>query len=422
MPAFGPLEGIRALGTGVLAAQPYIGTKLAEFGAEVIHVERHGGDIFRVTAPLITRGPRPHGADEAEVGKNKLSLGLDLKHASGREILMALWKISDVWMESSAPGTMERLGLSNELALAVNPSLVIVRISTYGHYGEADYLARPGYDALAQAYGGMMSITGDPARPPQRAKTFTGDYITALTGWAATMMGLWEVRKTGRGQVIDLAQYEAVAQTGGNTLPLYTAEGATYGHTGNRAPGFQPYDTFQCSDGWVIIGALGGATYDRVPAFLGLDPTEYSLEACSKDAAAVNSPKGGELDRRLREYCAARSAVEVEIALNAAKIACSRVFGVVDQYNDPHYAARDMTVPVLDRQSGVPVRVFGVVPKMSLTPGRIWRGAGSIGEDTNEILSTLLGLDSARIDSLYAANTIHRIEPFTKPQAEPANP
>ena len=115
MPKFGPLEGIRAVGTGVLIAQPYIGTKLAEFGAEVIHVERHGGDTFRTTAPLLTRGPREHGADEAEVAKNKLSMGLDLKHRRGAELLMALWKISDVWMESSAPGTMERCGLTNEL-------------------------------------------------------------------------------------------------------------------------------------------------------------------------------------------------------------------------------------------------------------------------------------------------------------------
>jgi crotonobetainyl-CoA:carnitine CoA-transferase CaiB-like acyl-CoA transferase len=314
------------------------------------------------------------------------------------------------------------MGITNELALAVNPRLVIIRISTYGQYGEEDYLVRPGYDALAQAYGGMMSITGDPSGPPQRAKTFTGDYITALTGWAATMMGLWEVQKTGRGQVIDLAQYEAVAQTGGNTLPVYTAEGATYGHTGNRAPGFQPYDTFQCADGWVFIGALGGAIYDRVPTFLGLDPAVYSFEACSKDAAAVNSPKGRELDRRLRDYCASRSAVQVEVELNKAKIACSRVFGVREQYDDPHYAAREMTVPVLDRQSGVPVRVFGVVPKMSLTPGRIWRGAGAIGEDTTDILSKLLGLNESEVNSLYAEKTAHRTEPFESAQADPAHP
>src|SRR6266852_6097001 len=249
VPAFGPLEGIRVVGTGQLVAQPYMGTKLAEFGAEVIHVERPGGDVFRFTAPQLTRGPRPHGCDEAEVAKNKLSMGLDLKQARGIELLMALWKISDVWMESSAPGTCERAGITNELALAVNPSLVIVRVSTYGQYG--------------------------------------------------------------RGQVIDLAQYEAVAQTNGNTMPLYTGEGALYGHTGNRAPGFQPYDTFKCSDGWVYIGALGGAIYDRVPKFLGLDPAEYSYDACSKDAAAVNSEKGGELDRRLREYCAAHTAQEV---------------------------------------------------------------------------------------------------------------
>jgi len=422
IPAFGPLEGIRVVGTGVFVAQPFIGTKLAEFGAEVIHVERPGGDTFRSTAPHLTRGPRPHGCDEAEVTKNKLSFGLDLKKAGGIDLLMALWKISDVWMESSIPGALERAGITNELALAVNPSLVIVRVSTYGQYGEAEYLGRAGYDAIAQAYGGMMNLTGDPAGPPQRAKTYTGDYITALTGWAATMMALWEVKKTGRGQVVDLAQYEAVAQTNGNTLPLYTGEGAVYGHTGNRAPGFQPYDTFKCSDGWVYIGALGGAIYDRVAKFIGLDPAEYNFDACSRDAAAVNSEKGREFDRRLREYCAARTAVEVESAMNAVQIGCARVFNVRDQYHDPHYAAREMTVPVLDRQSGVPIRVFGVVPKLSLTPGRIWRGAPSVGDDTTDILSTMLGLSGAAIDRLYEDQVVHRTEPFTEPQAVPANP
>ncbi len=110
---------------------------------------------------------------------------------------MALWKISDVWMEASAPGTLERAGLSNEIALAVNPSLVIVCVSTYGRFGQEEYLGRPGYDTLAQAYGGMMVVTGDPSGPPQRAKVYTGDYLTSLTGWTATMMAQWEVKKTG---------------------------------------------------------------------------------------------------------------------------------------------------------------------------------------------------------------------------------
>jgi len=422
VPKFGPLEGVRVVSTGVLVAQPFIGTKLGEFGAEVIHVERPGGDTFRTTAPLLTRGPRAHGCDEAEVAKNKLSMGIDLSKARGIELLMALWKISDVWMESSAPGTMERAGITSELALAINPALVIVRVSTYGQFGKEDYLGRPGYDALAQAYGGMMNITGDPSGPPQRAKTYTGDYITALTGWASTMMALWEVKKTGRGQVVDLAQFEAVAQTQGNCLPLYTGQGGMYGHTGNRAPGFQPYDTFHCSDGWVFIGALGGAIYARVPKFLGLDPDEYCYDACSKDADAVNSEKGRELDRRLREYCASRTCREVELALNDAKIGCARVFTVRDQYSDEHYAAREMTVPVLDRQSGVPIRVYGVVPKMSLTPGRIWRGAPSIGEDTTDVLAKILRLGEPDIAKLYQEKVVHRTEPFTAPQVAAVNP
>ena len=421
VPKFGPLEGIRVVSTGIIVAQPYIGTKMAEFGAEVIHIERPGGDPFRVMAPLLTRGGREHSCDEAEITKNKLSLGLDLKHAKGIELLMALWKISDVWMESSAPGTLERAGISSELALAVNPRLVIVRVSTYGQFGKEEYLGRPGYDALAQAYGGMMYVTGDPSGPPQRAKVYTGDYLASLTGWAATMMGLWEVKKTGRGQVIDLAQFEAVAQTQGNCMPLYTGQGATYGHSGNRAP-FQPYDTFMCKDGWVFIGAFGGAIYPRVPKFLGLDPEQYSYDACSKDAAALSSEKGKELDRRLREYCEQRSCLEVETALNRAQIGCSRIFGTKDQYADEHYKAREMTVPVLDRQSGVPIRVYGVVPKMSLTPGRIWRGAPSVGEDTTEILSTMLQLSEGDIQALYDEKVVHRTEPFTKPWVDAVNP
>jgi crotonobetainyl-CoA:carnitine CoA-transferase CaiB-like acyl-CoA transferase len=321
-------------------------------------------------------------------------------------------------MESSAPGPLERAGITNELALAVNPALVIVRVSTYGQFGKQEYLGRPGYDALAQAYGGMMNITGDPSGPPQRAKTYTGDYLTALTGWASTMMALWEVKKSGRGQVIDLAQYEAVAQTQGNTMPLYTGQGAAYGHSGNRAPGFQPYDTFKCQDGWVFIGALGGAIYARVPKLLGLDPEVYNYDACSRDAAAVNSEKGQELDRRLRQYCAERTCLEVETTLNNAKIGCARIFNTADQYRDEHYGAREMTVPVLDRQSGVPIRVYGVVPKMSLTPGQIWRGAPAVGEDTTDILSTMLGLSDQDIAALYDEGIVHRTEPFTSPQVD----
>ncbi|MGZ3593460.1 MAG: CaiB/BaiF CoA transferase family protein [Syntrophales bacterium] len=421
-PKFGPLEGIRVTSTGIIAAQPFMATKMADFGAETIHVERPGGDPYRIIPPLMTKGPREHSCDAAEITKNKLSLGLDIKYKKGIEILMALWKISDVWMESSAPGTIERAGITAELALAVNPSLVIVRVSTYGQYGKDDYLGRPGYDGLAQAYGGMMSITGDPSGPPQRAKTYTGDILTSLTGWAATLMALMVVQKTGKGQVIDCAQFEAVAQTQGNVLPLYTGQGASYGHTGNRAAGFQPYDTFKCKDGYVFIGAFGGAIYPRVPKFLGLDPEVYNYNECSKDAAAVNSEKGKELDRRLREYCAARTGLEVETELNKAQIGCSRIFGAKDQYADEHYNLREMIVPVLDHQSGIPIRVYGIVPKMSLTPGKVWRGAPSIGQDTKDILSKMIGLPDGEIKTLFAEKVVHRTEPFTKPQVEAANP
>ncbi|MCX5828212.1 MAG: CoA transferase [Deltaproteobacteria bacterium] len=418
-PTFGPLQGIRVVSSGIVIAQPYAGTKMAMFGAEMIHVERHGGDIHRKTAPNLTRGKRPHGCDWANEAVCRLSMGLNFKDPKGLELLMALWKISDVWMESSAPGTIERSGISSELALAVNPKLVILRVSTYGQFGSEDMLGRPGYDALGQAYGGMIAVTGDPKGPPQRAKVYTADYLTALHGWAAVLMGLMEVQKTGRGQVIDCSQFESVLATQGFQMPYVTGEGKFSGHTGNKAPGFQPYDTFMCKDGYVWIGALGPAIYPRVPKFLGLDPVEYSYEACSQDAAAVNSEKGLELDRKLREYCTSRPRMEVEKAINAAQIGCCRVMNAMDMLNEEHFNLRESHVPVLDRQSGVPIRVSGVIPKMSLTPGQVWRGAPAIGEDTSHILDKMFGFSKNQIQEYFDKGIVHQTEPCTEAACEP---
>jgi crotonobetainyl-CoA:carnitine CoA-transferase CaiB-like acyl-CoA transferase len=159
-----------------------------------------------------------------------------------------------------------------------------------------------------------------------------------------------------------------------------------------------------------------------VAVFLGLDPAVFSYDACSKDAEAVNSEKGREFDRRLREFCRTHTAVEVDKAMNEARIGCARAFNVRDQYHDPHYTAREMTVPVVDRQSGVPVRVYGVVPKMSLTPGRIWRAAPAIGEDTTNIPGKMLGLSEMEIDRPYAGEVVHGTQPFTEAQVAAANP
>jgi crotonobetainyl-CoA:carnitine CoA-transferase CaiB-like acyl-CoA transferase len=419
IPKFGPLQGIRVVSSGIVIAQPWTGTKMAMFGAEVIHVERPGGDIHRRTAPNLTRGKRVHGCDWVNEGVCRLSMGLNFKDPKGLELLMALWKISDVWMESSAPGTLERSGITPELALAVNPKLVILRVCTYGQFGDEKMLGRPGYDALGQAFGGMISVTGDPAGPPQRAKVYTADYLTALHGWAAVMMALWHVQKTGKGQVIDNSQYEAVHASMGFQMPWISGEGKYSTHTGNKAPGFQPYDTFQCKDGYVFIGALGPIIYARVPKFLGLDPEEFSYEKCSIDAAAVSSEKGLELDRKLREYCKNRPKMEVEEALNKAQIGCCRIMNAQDMYNEEHYRLRESHVPVVDRQSGVPVRVGGITPKFSMTPGQVWRGAPAIGEDTTNIMAKLIGFSDQDISVLYANGTLHRTEPFTEPAVDP---
>ena len=151
---------------------------------------------------------------------------------------------------------------------------------------------------------------------------------------------------------------------------------------------------------------------------LGLDPERLQLRDVLQGRRRSQLRQGREVDQRLREFCAARTALDVETTLNKAQIGCSRVFGVEDQYRDEHYRAREMTVPVVDHQSGVPIRVYGVVPKMSLTPGRIWRGAPSIGEDTTDILTNMLGLTEPQIATLYNDHVVHRTEPFTTAQVD----
>jgi len=262
-----------------------------------------------------------------------------------------------------------------------------------------------------------MSVTGDPCGPPQRAQPFTGDYFTAYCGYAAILAALRYVEKTGKGQVIDNAQYEATAQTQEMQLPFWTGEGKILGLRGNKA-GFQPYNTFMCKDGWVVIGAFGGPIYERVPKFLGLSLEEYSYEACSKDYDAVSSEKGKALDKKLREYCSSHTRMEVEKALNEARIGCVRVFDAKDQVDDPHYKARGMTVPVVDRQSGIPVSVYGVAPKMSLTPGRIWRAAPAVGEDTTDILTKILSFSQKEAKGLFDEEVVHQTEPITEPVVE----
>jgi crotonobetainyl-CoA:carnitine CoA-transferase CaiB-like acyl-CoA transferase len=394
---FGPLEGVRILSTGTLVAQPYAAHLAGAFGAEVIQVEHPSGTCD----PWRRLDPPVHGDDGMTVAssfvqerRNAFYITLDLSTADGRELFLRLVRSRDIWMESSKPGTYAKWGLGDDVVLAANPGLVITHVSGYGQSGHPDYLGRASYDMVGQAFGGLMFQTGfaDP-EPPVRAAPYTGDYITALFALWSSLAAYIHTQRTGEGQVIDLAQFEAVHQILAGTMVQYFQTGTVRQRSGNKAPNFQPYDVFPAQDGWVVLGAAG-PVFARVCDVIGLDPDKYAAAATD-----LTSVEGVDFDVRLREFIASRSVPEVVDAFNAASVPCCPVMSSPTMAEDPHYEARGTHIEWEDLQVGR-VKGTGVAPKFSRTPGKIWRGSVPVGHDNELIYRDLLGLSADELADL----------------------
>ena len=396
--AFGPLEGVRMLSTGTLVAEPFAAHLAGAFGAEVIHIEHPSGTCD----PWRRLDPPVRGEDGVTVAssfiqerRNAFYITLDLSTAEGSELLLRLLRSRDIWMESSKPGTYAKWGLGDDVALAANPSLVITHVSGYGQTGDPDYLRRGSYDMIAQAFGGLMYQTGFPdPDPPVRAVPYTGDYITALFALWSSLAAYIHARRTGVGQVVDVAQYEAVHQVLAGTMVQYFQTGAVRERSGNKAAHFQPYDVFAARDGWVAMGAAPGPMFTRTCQVLGLDADKYA--AAFSDMTSV---EGVDFDLRLREWIAARTVTEVVDELTAAQVACCPVMDSQAMADNPHYQAREVHIEWDDLQVG-PVKGTGVAPKFSKTPGRIWRGSVPVGHDNDVIYRDLLGLSAGEVADL----------------------
>ncbi len=403
---FGPLQGLRILSSGTIMAQPYAAAIAAEMGAEVIQVERPGsGDALWRTMEFPMEAP--DGANVAsgwvQTRRNSLHVTLDLSASKGKELFLRLVSWADIWMEASVPGTYDGWGLDDETVLAVNPGIVITHVSGYGQDGHPDYLGRASYDFIAQAFGGLMYLTGFPdPQPPVRAAPWTGDFITALYCLWSSLAGYIHSQRTGEGQVIDLAQYEAIHHTLAGTMVAYYEQGLVRERSGNKAGLFQPYDAFQARDGWVVIAAPG-APYDRLCRVLGLDPAEDKWRTAYQN---VESPEGIEFDAVLRGWIEERTVKEAVAALNDAQVPCSPIMTARDMAEDPHYEARGVHVEWEDLCLGRKVKGTGSVPKFSRTPGEIWRGSVPIGYDNQMVYQDLLGLDSSEISELQEQGVI----------------
>ncbi len=406
VPAFGPLAGVRVVDSARFVAGPWAATYLGEFGARVIHVEGPPfappyADATRTLRPLLPGRTAGTSVSESWVqySRNKLSLGLDVRRPEGRAVFLDLLRVSDIWIESSRPGTYEKLGISDSDAWAANPKLTIVHVSGYGQTGVPERVRAPSYDLTAQAYSGFLSLQGRPdPDPPMRSATALNDTVTGLASATAGLMGYIQAQRTGHGQAVDVAQYEMFFILLENLALDYFMRGVVRGRFGTGHARLHPYDVHRAKDGWVVVAAPTQEAWTRLRAVIGFDDLQYD----DRDYRLAHREP---VDAAIAAFCASRTRAELEEIARREDVAIGRVFDIADIAKDPHYAARGMLIDWEDPVAG-PVRGAGVAPKFSETPGGVWRGAPWLGQDNEAILRTVLGYDAERIRALEGAGVV----------------
>jgi formyl-CoA transferase len=377
-----PLDGVKVLELGQLIAGPFAGRFFAEFGAEVIKIEPpETGDPLRQWRKL-------HAGTSLwwyVQGRNKKSVTANLRTAEGQEIVRRLARETDILIENFRPGTLEKWGLGYDHLSADNPGLVMLRLSGFGQSGPMRDQA--GFGAIGESMGGLRYVTGFPDRPPVRPNLSIGDAIASLHGVIGALMALHHRNaRGGKGQVVDVALYEAVFNMMESTLPEYDMFGVVRGRTGSNLTGIVPSNTYLSRDGQhVVIGANGDSIFRRLMELIGRD--DLAADPALADNAG-RAKRVDELDRVIGEWTARHDADDCVRMLNEAQVPNGKIYSIADIVRDPQYLAREMIRQVA-LPDGAPLKVPGVVPKLSDTPGGIeWLGP-RLGEHTDEVLGRL---------------------------------
>jgi succinyl-CoA---D-citramalate CoA-transferase len=392
------LQGLRVVELGTLIAGPFAGRILAEFGADVIKVEPPAsGDPLRNWRKLY-QGTSLWWLAQA---RNKRSVAADLKMKEGQEIVRALSRRADVVIENFRPGTLEKWGLGYEKLSRDNPGLVLVRLSGYGQTGP--YRDRPGFGAIGEAMGGLRYLTGHPDRPPARTGVSLGDSLAALHGVIGALIALQQRQANGgKGQIVDVALYEAVFSMLESTLPEYAMTGYVRERSGGALPGITPSNTYRCKDGaWVVIGGNADSIFRRLMRAIGRD--DLASDPSLADNAG-RTARAAELDAAIDAWTSGLPLDEVLAKLQAAEVPGGRIYSVADIVQDAHYRAREM-IEKARLPGGEEVLLPGIVPKLSATPGETrWLGP-RLGEHTAEVLREL-GYDEDMQRDLRAKGVI----------------
>ena len=393
-----PLDGITVLDLSRVLAGPYCTMQLGDLGARVIKIEQPGrGDDTRAWGPPFVNG---ESAYFLSINRNKESLALDLKHARARPILDAILDRADVLVENFRPGAMERLGLGCDAIARRHPRLIYCSISGFGQTGPRR--AEAGYDAMMQAEGGLMSITGATDGPPFRLGVAIGDIATGLFAVQSILAALFARERTGRGQRIDIAMLDAVTALLTYQASILFATGAAPTRMGNRHPSIAPYDTFPAVDGSFVLAVGNDDQFGRVAALIGEAGLASDPRFATNAARVVNNDA---LRAILVHAFSTKRRDDLLHDLTAAGIPCGAVRGVAEALADPQLVAREMIVP-LEHATAGPIRVLGTPLKLSETPASVRRPPPILGQHTDTILATDLGLTSSEIRALRETGVV----------------
>jgi len=397
-PTGGPLAGLRVLELGNFIAGPFAGQLLGDYGAEVLKVEAPGqGDPMRTWG--LTH--RDEGLWWPAIARNKRSVAIDLRAEPGRALVRRLARRVDVVLENFTPGRLEEWGIGFGVLRQGNPGLVMVHVSGFGQTGPRSGDA--GFGSIGEAMGGIRGTTGDPDRPPARCGISLGDALAGLFAVVGTLAAVTERQRSGIGQEVDVAIYEAVAALMESTLADFDVAGVTRTRTGSVLPGVAPANAYPTADGSdVLIAGNADSVFRRLCAAMGRPDL-------SDDPRFVDHPARGrhmaELDAVVAGWTATLPTEALLEALSANGVPAGRVYTAADALDDPHYRAREMVVRAMSR-AGYEVPMAGVVPKFSRTPGSVADVGPRLGEHTEDVLRRLAGVTDTEWASLLAAGTV----------------
>ncbi|MFG6665829.1 CaiB/BaiF CoA transferase family protein [Halomonas sp. HNIBRBA4712] len=392
-----PLKGVKVLELGQLIAGPFATKLLGEFGADVIKIEPPGtGDPLRKWR-MLEEGTSLWWHVQT---RNKRSVALDLRSEEGQSLVRQLAQEADVVVENFRPGTLDDWGLGWEALSTLNPGLIMVHISGYGQTGP--YRDKPGFGVIGEAMGGLRYLTGQPGEPSVRVGVSIGDSLSALYAVIGTLLALQERHKSGLGQEIDVALYESVFAMMESLLPEFDATGQVREPGGSALPGITPSNAYRCEGGeYVLIAGNGDSIFKRLMGVIG------RLDLAEDPALAHNdgrSQKAQMIDQAIEAWTQTRPRDAILKALDEARVPAGYPFTARDIAFDPHYIAREM-IQTYTRESGEPLKVPGVLPKLSATPGRLGNGGPTLGQHTEEVLDEL-GIDPDTRAKLRGAGII----------------